>query len=51
MANYLGMRIAGGYLDYIEVTNKYPQFKDGIDVYLKKYNKENLIKQVKDLQE
>ena len=44
MANYLGMRIAGGYLDYTEVITKYPQFKEGIDAYLKDHGKENLIK-------
>lgn len=34
MANYLALRIEGGYLNYTEVINKYPQFKAEIDKIL-----------------
>lgn len=34
MAEYLADRIENGYLDYDKVVEKYPQFKDEIDVLL-----------------
>ena len=36
MAKYLAMRIKAGKLDYDEVVEKYPEFKDEIDRILGK---------------
>lgn len=37
MATYLAIRIMEGYLNYEAVVAKYPQYKDAIDAYLKRY--------------
>lgn len=37
MAKYLARQIINGKLDYDEVIEKYPQFKDEIDQILKEY--------------
>jgi hypothetical protein len=34
MGRYLAIRIEDGYLDYDKVVEKYPQFKDEIDLIL-----------------
>ena len=43
MAAYLAMRIMDGKLDYVAVTNLYPQFKESIDEILVNEGKQNLI--------
>ena len=34
MDKYFSGRIEGGYLDYLAVVTRYPQFKEGIDIIL-----------------
>lgn len=43
MAGYLAMRIEAGKLDYVAVTNLYPQFKNDIDTILVNDGFEHLI--------
>ncbi|HSQ88693.1 hypothetical protein [Romboutsia sp.] len=43
MANYLALRIMGGYLDYVAVVTKYTEFKADIDAILIANNRQDLI--------
>ena len=43
MPGYFCMRIEGGYLDYLAVVTRYPQFKKDIDIILIEEGYENLI--------
>lgn len=43
MPIYLGMRIIDSAMEYSVVVVKYPQFKDGVDVYLIEKEREDLI--------
>lgn len=42
MADYMGMRIMMGALEYDYVIAKRPDLKDGIDAYLKEHTSGNL---------
>ncbi len=42
MADYMGMRIMMGALEYDYVITKRPDLKEGIDTYLKEHASDNL---------
>ena len=45
MDKYFAGRIEGGFLDYLAVVTRYPQFKDGIKLILIADGFESLIKE------